>query len=117
TPIEPPSTLPLGAICQACLDQRAGSDFLTTLNAGGDTVRGPLYTVISTIYDEVVTPYQSQALVGPSGQVTNVVIQDLCSLDPIEHDQTPNDPVVQQLVSAALNRSTGPLDPGYRPTC
>lgn len=117
TPITPPPIFPLTAICQACFDQQAGSDFLTTLNAGGDTVRGPLYTVISTIYDEVVTPYQSQALVGPSGQVTNVVIQDLCPSDVIEHDQAPNDPVVQLLVSATLDRNTGPLDPGYRPTC
>ncbi len=117
SPLMPPPTFPITAICQACLDQQAGSAFLTTLNAGGDTVPGPFYTVISTTHDEVVTPYTSQALAGPSSQVTNVVIQDLCPLDPIEHDQTPNDPVVQQLVSATLDRNTGPLDPGYRPTC
>ncbi len=103
--------------CQACTDQMAGSAFLTKLNAGRDIEPGPFYTVISTTHDEVVTPYTSQALAGPSSHVTNVIIQNLCPLDPIEHDQTPNDPVVQQLVSAALARNGGPLSPGYRPSC
>lgn len=64
-------------------DQIAGSDFQQTLNAGGDTVPGVHYTVISTIYDEVVTPYTTQALSGPD--VHNVVLQDLCPLDLSEH--------------------------------
>ena len=117
SPLVPPPTFPFDAICQACLDQKAGSPFLTKLNANGDTVRGPYYTVISTQYDEVVTPYTSQALDGPRNRVTNVVIQDLCPLDPIEHDQTPNDPVVHRLVAQTLQRVDGPLDPGYRPSC
>lgn len=117
TPLIPPASFPVGAVCQACLDQQAGSSFLTKLNRGGDLVPGPSYTVISTTHDEVVTPYTSQPLAGPASRVTNVVIQDYCPLDPIEHDQTPNDPVVQQLVSAALGRASGPLDPAYRPTC
>jgi len=103
--------------CQACVDQQAGSAFLTRLNARGDVVPGPSYTVISTRNDEVVTPYTSQALAGPARQVTNIVIQDTCSLDPIEHDQAPNDPVVHQLVLEALSHRTGPADPGYRPVC
>lgn len=64
-------------------DQLVGSDFLGQLNAGGDTVPGVHYTVISTIHDEVVTPYTSQALSGPN--VRNVVIQNLCPLDVSEH--------------------------------
>jgi len=104
--------------CQACVDQQAGSAFLTTLNSIGDTVAGPAYTVISTTHDEVVTPYQSQALAGPAKKVTNITIQDKCPADVIEHDQTPNDPVVQQLVAAALGRPAGvPADPGYQPGC
>ena len=116
-PLGPPPEFPTGAVCQACLDQQAGSPFLTRLNEGGDLVSGPSYTVIATIYDEVVTPYQSQFLAGPAKRVTNRVIQDVCPLDPIEHDQAPNDPVVHQLVGAALDRASGPLDPAYRPTC
>jgi hypothetical protein len=37
--------------------------------------------------------------------------------DLIEHDQTPNDPVVHQLVLEALSHSSGPADPRYQPTC
>jgi triacylglycerol esterase/lipase EstA (alpha/beta hydrolase family) len=64
-------------------DQVAGSDFQRKLNAGGDTVPGVRYTVISTIYDEVVTPYTTQALSGSN--VHNVVLQNLCALDVSEH--------------------------------
>ena len=45
------------------------------------------------------------------------MIQDLCPADPIEHDQTPNDPVVQQLVGNALARVGRPADPAFRPSC
>lgn len=64
-------------------DQIAGSAFQRKLNAGGDTVPGVHYTVISTVHDEVVTPYTTQALSGPD--VHNVVLQDLCSVDLSEH--------------------------------
>lgn len=79
---------------------------------------GPAYTVISTTHDEVVTPYQSQFLAGPARQVTNTAIQDKCPADLIEHDQAPNDPVVQRLVYNALGRPAGqPADPDNRPAC
>lgn len=103
-------------LCAACIDQQAGSAFLQELGAIGDTVPGVDYTVISTRYDEIVTPYTSQALDGRPQDVTNLVIQDLCPLDPIEHDQAPNDPVVHQLVSNALLQD-GPADPAFRPVC
>ncbi|MEU6068104.1 alpha/beta fold hydrolase [Streptomyces sp. NPDC047082] len=64
-------------------DQIAGSDFLTKLNAGGDTVPGVHYTVIATKYDEVATPWRSQYLSG--SDVNNVLLQDLCPLDLSEH--------------------------------
>ncbi|MEU8506473.1 alpha/beta fold hydrolase [Streptomyces brevispora] len=64
-------------------DQVAGSPFITKLNAGGDTVPGVHYTVISTKYDEVVTPYRTQFLNGPD--VHNVLLQDLCPVDLSEH--------------------------------
>ena len=78
---------------------------------------GPAYTVISTTHDEVVTPYQSQFLSGPARQVTNITIQDKCPADLIEHDQTPNDPVVRQLVANALGMTAGPADPAFQPRC
>ncbi|GAA3024979.1 esterase/lipase family protein [Streptomyces glomeratus] len=64
-------------------DQVAGSEFITKLNAGGDTVPGVHYTVIATKYDEVATPYRSQFLSG--SDVHNVLLQDLCGLDLSEH--------------------------------
>ncbi|WP_333759317.1 esterase/lipase family protein, partial [Streptomyces sp. ISBFB 2968] len=67
----------------ALADQVVGSDVLTRLNAGGDTVPGVRYTVLATKYDEVVTPYRGQFLDGPG--VRNVLLQDLCPLDLSEH--------------------------------
>ena len=106
-----------GGPCQACLDQQAGSPFLTELNSIGDTVRGPSYTVISTRYDEVVTPYESQFLAGDASQVTNITVQDKCPLDTIEHDQAPNDPVVQQWVANALAQKSAPAERSFQPVC
>lgn len=112
----PATTGDLDFVCQACADQEAGSAFMTELNSIGDTVAGPYYTVISTKYDEVVTPYTSQFLAGSARQVTNITIQDKCPLDLIEHDQAPNDPVVHRLVSHAL-AAPGPADPAFQPSC
>src|SRR5581483_8732433 len=38
----------LSGPCEACVEQEAGSPFLTALNAGGETVPGVQYTVITT---------------------------------------------------------------------
>ncbi|MEV7415675.1 alpha/beta fold hydrolase [Streptomyces sp. NPDC089919] len=73
----------ISAATPGLADQIAGSAFQNKLNAGGDTVPGVRYTVISTQYDEVVTPYRSQFLDGPD--VHNVLLQDLCPLDFSEH--------------------------------
>lgn len=73
----------LTAATPALAQQIVGSEFMTRLNAGGDTVPGVHYTVIATQYDEVVTPYRTQFLSGPD--VKNVLIQDLCPLDLSEH--------------------------------
>ncbi|MFJ4692653.1 esterase/lipase family protein [Streptomyces sp. NPDC088766] len=67
----------------ALAQQIVGSDFMTKLNEGGDTVPGVRYTVIATRYDEVVTPYRTQFLSGPN--VRNVLVQNLCPLDLSEH--------------------------------
>ncbi|TQJ40107.1 triacylglycerol lipase [Arthrobacter sp. SLBN-112] len=119
--VPPPDAVPDPAYttlgCAACADQQAGSAFMQEVNAKGDTVAGPSYTVISTVYDEVVIPYNSQFLVGPSRQVTNITIQDKCPADVFEHDQTPNDPVVHQFVANALSQPSGPADPAYQPSC
>jgi triacylglycerol esterase/lipase EstA (alpha/beta hydrolase family) len=87
--------------CPSCADQTVGSAFLTKLNSGGDTVPGVRYTVISTIYDEVVTPYQSQRLSGAN--VTNIVVQNHCLVDVAEHVLIANDPTAMHLVLNALD--------------
>lgn len=87
--------------CPACIDQVVGSDALTKLNSGGDTVPGVDYTVISTKYDEVVTPYRTQFLSGSN--VHNVTVQDLCSSDIDEHVAIVFDPVVSHEVENALD--------------
>ena len=119
--LPPPDLVPTpdytAAGCAACADQQAGSPFMQELNSIGDTVAGPSYTVISTVYDEVVIPYNSQFLNGPARQVTNITIQDKCPADVFEHDQTPNDPVVHQLVGNALAQASGPANPAFQPAC
>lgn len=119
--LPPPDLVPTpdytAAGCAACADQQAGSPFMQELNSIGDTVAGPAYTVISTTHDEVVIPYNSQFLSGSARQVTNITIQDKCPADVIEHDQTPNDPVVHQLVANALAQASGPADSAYQPAC
>jgi triacylglycerol esterase/lipase EstA (alpha/beta hydrolase family) len=111
-----PLAKPAGAFCPACAQQAAGSAFITNLNAGGDTQAGPSYTVISTRYDEVVTPFTSQALSGPSSQVTNVVLQAKCPFDISEHLSIPDDPATLGWVLNALGR-TGPANPSFKPAC
>jgi triacylglycerol esterase/lipase EstA (alpha/beta hydrolase family) len=91
----------VAAGCPACADQTAGSPFLQDLNAGGDTVPGVSYTVITTRYDEVVTPYASAFLSGPD--TTNIVVQDQCALDGAEHLAISYDHIALQEVLNALD--------------
>jgi triacylglycerol esterase/lipase EstA (alpha/beta hydrolase family) len=91
----------LGLLCPACSEQTAGSSFLTNLNAGGDTVDGVGYTVIESKNDEVVTPYTSAFLSGPG--VTNITLQDQCSLDQGEHLSMAYDHIADADVLNALD--------------
>jgi hypothetical protein len=93
----------LGASCPACTEQTQGSAFIQNLNAGGDTVPGVDYTVISSRYDEVVTPYQSQFLNGP--KVHNVLLQNLCGIDLSEHV------AIGTADKIALHEAVNALDP------
>ena len=87
--------------CVACTDQMDGSAFLHKLNGVADTVPGVHYTVISTAYDTIATPYQSQFLSGPD--VDNVVVQSQCPLDVTDHLGIVNDPTALHLVTNALD--------------
>lgn len=91
----------LGLLCPACSQQLAGSSFIEELNSGGETVPGVNYTVIESKYDEVVTPYTSAFLKG--GNVTNILLQEQCSLDYGEHLSMPYDHIADADVLSALD--------------
>jgi triacylglycerol esterase/lipase EstA (alpha/beta hydrolase family) len=99
--------------CLACTEQinGLGSNFIATLNSGGDTVPGPKYVVVETRDDEVVTPYTSAFLHGPN--VRNILLQQQCPLDASDHIGIIYDPVALQDVINAL----GPDNPSFKPTC
>ncbi|HWM09468.1 MAG TPA: alpha/beta fold hydrolase [Solirubrobacteraceae bacterium] len=108
----PLAPLVVGLGCPACGEQRAGSAFMQRLNAPPEAPPPPSYTVISTRYDEVVTPYRSQALEG----ATNVVLQERCPEDITDHVGIVYDPVALEWTLDALGRP-GPADPAFVPTC
>jgi triacylglycerol esterase/lipase EstA (alpha/beta hydrolase family) len=89
------------AQCPACAEQEAGSAFMAKLNSGGDTVAGVGYTVIESRNDEVVTPYQSAFLTGPN--VTDITLQNQCSLDQGEHLSMAYDHIADADVLTALD--------------
>ncbi|MFR9799442.1 esterase/lipase family protein [Streptomyces sp. MS06] len=101
----------LNAATPALAQQIVGSDLMKRLNAGGDTVPGVHYTVISSKYDEVVTPYRSQFLSGPD--VKNILLQNLCSLDFSEHV------LIGTTDRIAFHEVANALDPAHatRTTC
>jgi triacylglycerol esterase/lipase EstA (alpha/beta hydrolase family) len=101
----------IGTACAACVQQEAGSTFLANLNAGGDTVAGVDYTVIESRYDEVVTPYTSAFLSGPN--VTNITLQDQCSVDFGEHLSMPYDHIADIDVLNALDPAHAEPPPCY----
>ena len=74
---------------------------MTKLDSGGDTLPGVHYTVIESTNDEVVTPYTSAFLSGPN--VTNITLQNQCSLDQGEHLSMPYDHIADADVLAALD--------------
>jgi|tagenome__1003787_1003787.scaffolds.fasta_scaffold20672810_2 triacylglycerol esterase/lipase EstA (alpha/beta hydrolase family) len=96
--------------CPACAEDVAGSDFMQRLNAGGDTLPGVRYTVIGTRYEDIISPYGSQFLSGRA--VTNILLQDQCATDFVDHLASSYD-------SVALHDVLNALDPAHatRPTC
>jgi len=98
---------PLEQVFPAAEDQLRDSEFLTTLNSGGETTWPVKYTVIASRYDELVTPYTSAFLSGQ--RVTNITVQDVCPLSVVEHVGMILDPVVFNLIVNALD----PTNPDF----
>jgi triacylglycerol lipase len=98
-----------GSGCTACDQQGAGSAFLEALN-NPDETPGPVdYTQVETKYDEVVVPYTS-AFLAPGAHSTNILLQDRCPADTVEHVFIPMD---QQAIAWVLNafHRAGPANP------
>ncbi|MBJ7330339.1 MAG: alpha/beta fold hydrolase [Solirubrobacteraceae bacterium] len=91
--------------------QLKGDQFQRRLWAGGDTVPGVSYTVISTRYDWVVTPWKTQYLNGPD--TDNILVQALCPRDRMSHAGIILDGPTMQIVLNEL----GADDPAFRPDC
>src|SRR4051812_20874637 len=102
--------------CTACQEQQAGSAFMRKVNSPPPEAPGPpWYTVLTTRHDEVVTPYQSQALAGD--HVTNVILQDKCPNDFTDHVGMVGDPIAIEWAVDALERNGAAATPRFRPDC
>jgi triacylglycerol lipase len=111
-----PGALVAGAtFCPACDQQRAGSAFLQQLNAGDETPGSVSYTVVETRYEEVVTPFTS-AFLAPGPNTADILLQDACPADVVDHQFIPDDRIALRWTLQALGRS-GPADPAHPPSC
>jgi triacylglycerol esterase/lipase EstA (alpha/beta hydrolase family) len=93
----------LTTACTACVEQEEGSSFLANLNAT-PTVSGVQYTVIESEDDEVVTPY-TNAFLPAASNVTNITVQNQCSLDFSDHLEIAADPIAMADMLNALDPS------------
>lgn len=98
--------------CAASFWQQAtGSQFITALNAGGETFAGIDYSTIYTHYDQVVIPNAdagngSSALRPAALNVVNVATQDLCPSNTGEHLALGSyDPVAWALALDAISHA------------
>lgn len=88
-----------GASCAACFQMGQGSAFLTALNSGDETPGSVEYTnLYTTLQDELVVPATSAVTDG----ATNIAVQDVCPLRPVDHLSMAADRVVLALVLDAF---------------
>ena len=91
---------PTATSCASCQEFLVGSDFINAIEARAPAP-GVIYTNISTRYDELVSPYTSSFLSGPN--VTNITLQDHCSLDFSDHLSIISSPITGQYILNALD--------------
>jgi pimeloyl-ACP methyl ester carboxylesterase len=87
--------------CPACSDLGTGGSAVATLDNGPIAQPGVGYTIITSRYDELVTPTDT-AFVNESG-VKNEYVQDTCPFDPVGHIGEAYDLNVWHLVENALD--------------
>jgi hypothetical protein len=90
--------------CPACNDLITGGSAVETLDSGPIAQPGVNYTIITSRYDELVTPV-STAFVNEPG-VRNEYVQDSCPFDPVGHIGEAYDLNVWHLVEDALDAAT-----------
>ncbi|MER5890288.1 alpha/beta fold hydrolase [Streptomyces sp. NPDC001941] len=85
-------------------DEFPGGPAIVALNNGPVAQPGIAYTVITSRYDELVTPTETAFVREPG--VHNVYVQDSCPLDPVGHIGEAYDLNVWHLVRNALDPAT-----------
>lgn len=91
------------ATCPACADMLPGSQFLEDFAATGRFVESVEYTNIVTADDDVVQPYTSGLAGAPN--VTDIVLQDVCSSATTRHLEMLADRLTTKLVLSALDET------------
>ncbi|RZS36553.1 lipase (class 2) [Herbihabitans rhizosphaerae] len=96
--------------CPACTDLGPDGRAVKVLNDGPITRPGVTYTIITSRYDEMVTPTETSFVREPG--VTNQYVQDFCPLDPVGHIGEAYDTNVWHLVRNALDPANAtPINP------
>ncbi|HKY14207.1 MAG TPA: hypothetical protein VJM33_04740 [Microthrixaceae bacterium] len=92
-----------------CKQAAIGSDFLQQLNEPNDAVDGVHHVNITTIHEQVATPYMNNLMYG-TGDITNVVVQDQCPASQVEHALLAFDGAVASGIDDALAHRPITLD-------
>jgi triacylglycerol lipase len=101
--------------CQPALMQMLpGSRFLEKLDAGDQTPGGAAYVSIWSETDPIISPVGTAASLPGA---TNLSVQSVCPFRPVSHVQLLTDPVVEALVSSALQRHGAPTLAAARQDC
>ncbi|MCR3750096.1 Triacylglycerol esterase/lipase EstA, alpha/beta hydrolase fold [Lentzea californiensis] len=91
----------------ACQQMKVGSDFLSSLNAGDDTVGAVRYTNLYTRFDALVRPIDNARM---NDGATNVLVQSQCPYRVVVHLGMPFDGTVYSGVQDALQGRAIALD-------
>jgi hypothetical protein len=95
------------------VQQEEGSAFNEKLFGSGEPLaEGVKYVVIETDHDEVVTPYTNAFLHGAN--VTDILLQEQCPTDPVEHIGMASDSPALQNV---LNELSASPNPSFKAKC
>lgn len=92
----------------AILDLLPDSQFIHDVNTPQPTMPDVWYTVIATIYDEMVTPVPRQFLPA-APNVRNYLLQAMCPLSYASHGSMAEHPVVFQLLENVLGDNHYPI--------